>query len=115
MDIVIAQRILCTRHGALWYESPGHLKLGVARNLKSTTLPIHGLRHPPSGTTTGWFVWAGEGDPLPDRDFFVPLHVEHLQSWRPEVMRFLGLPPGWRFLTDGTHDDVWEDARLLGV
>jgi len=46
-------------------------------------------------------------------DAFVPLHVEHLAAWRPEILRFLGLPPGWRFLTDGSYVDVWYDAALL--
>jgi hypothetical protein len=28
---------------------------------------------------------------------------------------FLGLPPGWRFLIAGEHEDVWEDPSLLNV
>ena len=46
-------------------------------------------------------------------DFFVPLHVEHLDDWRPEVVAYLALPPGWRFLLVPGHEDVWEDASLL--
>jgi hypothetical protein len=30
-----------------------------------------------------------------------------------EILKFLGLPPGWRFLTDGLYVDVWYDAALL--
>jgi hypothetical protein len=40
--------------------------------------------------------------------------VAHLSSWRPEVLKFLGLPPGWRFLTDVKgYEDVWHDPSLL--
>lgn len=59
--------------------------------------------------------WAGEGGPSSDPDYFVALHVEHLLEWRLKGMKYLGLPPGWRFLTDGTHDEVWEDASLLDI
>jgi hypothetical protein len=66
------------------------------------------------GDTSGWYIWAGEGSPSSDPDFFVPLHLEHLSEWRPEILKFLGLPPGWRFLTAGKYEDVWYDATLLG-
>jgi hypothetical protein len=31
----------------------------------------------------------------------------------PLAAPFLGLPPGWRFLTDGDSMDVWHDANLI--
>jgi len=104
---------MCERHGLEWVPAPSHLKVGIARNVKSTLVPINGLRLRPEGDTTGWFIWAGEGEPDTAPDFFVPLHVAHVAEWRPEILKFLGLPPGWRFLTDGTHEDVWEDRALL--
>ena len=45
--------------------------------------------------------------------FFVPLHVVHLDEWCPEVKKYLGLPPGWRFLIAEGHEDVWFDESLL--
>lgn len=84
-------------------------------NLRSGLLPLNGVRHPPEGDTTGWHIWAGEEFPE-DADFFVPLHVIHLKDWRPGVLKFLGLPPGWRFLTDlHGYEDIWEDSSLLNV
>jgi hypothetical protein len=32
--------------------------------------PVHGLRHPPAGGTSGWYVWTGEL--LADDDFSSP-------------------------------------------
>jgi hypothetical protein len=37
--------------------------------------------------------------------FFKPLHASHLIEKLPEVVRFLGLPPGSRFLLAGEHVD----------
>jgi hypothetical protein len=110
----IEQMTLCKRYGAVFTPSSEHLKVGVAKNVREGTLPINGLRHPPAGDTTGWYIWAGE-EPGEDPDFFLPLHVEHLREWCPSAVRFLGLPPGWRFLVADAYEDVWEDRSLLDI
>jgi hypothetical protein len=92
---------------------PG-MKVGVAVNVRDGIFPINGLRHPPEIDTTGWYIWAGE-ELSGDSDFFKPLHVEHLPEWCPEVLKFLGLPPGWRFLIAGDYEDVWYDESLLNI
>lgn len=74
--------------------------------------PLNGLRHPQEGDTSGWYLWAGT-DLSDEPDFFVPLHVEHLEEWCPEAIPFLALPPGWRFLVAPGIEDVWEDLSLL--
>lgn len=106
------QLALCKRYGVEFVEAPLGLTLGISRNVRDGLLPINGLRHPPAGDTTGWYIWAGE-ELSADPDFFVPLHVKHLADWCPEAMRFLGLPPGWRFLVAGEYEDAWEDPTLL--
>lgn len=110
----IQQRALCERYGTDYSPLPNGMQVGIARNVRDGILPVHGLRHPPAGDTTGWYIWAG-GEPSDDPDFFVPLHVEHLDTWCPEAIRFLGLPPGWRFLVAGDYEDVWRDSSLLNV
>ncbi|MBC8069543.1 MAG: hypothetical protein IAG13_14495 [Deltaproteobacteria bacterium] len=114
MDIkhILEQRELCERYGTGFVAAPAGLKVGVSRNLREGLAPVNGMRHPVSGDTTGWYIWAGE-ELSPEPDFFVPLHVEHLVDWCPEALRFLGLPPGWRFLLAGEYVDVWEDPSLL--
>lgn len=87
-------------------------KVGVARNVRSALWPINGLRHPAAGDTSGWFIWAGEELSV-SADFFVPLHVAHLNEWRPDVLPYLDLPPGWRFLIAPGYEDVWFDESLL--
>ncbi len=114
MNDRLQQQLLCERYGTEYSPAPSEMKVGIARNVKDGVLPIHGLRHPPVGDTTGWYIWAG-GEPSDDPDFFVPLHVEHVTTWCPEVVRFLGLPPGWRFLVAGDDEDVWQDASLLNM
>jgi hypothetical protein len=74
--------------------------------------PIHGLRHPPTEDTNGWYIWCGELSEADD--FFSPLHVEHLAEYLPSAVEYLSLPPGFRFLIDGGNfEDVWFDPTLL--
>ncbi|MEQ1698563.1 MAG: hypothetical protein ABMA25_00550 [Ilumatobacteraceae bacterium] len=86
----------------------------MALNVRDGLVPLNGLRHPPEGDTTGWYLWAGEELSQED-DFFVPLHVEHLVQWCPDALPSLGLPPGWRFLIAPGYEDGWYDESLLDV
>lgn len=106
------QQAVCQRFAAEYYPSPADRKVGIALNVKQGLVPLNGLRHPPEGDTTGWYIWAGE-EFSGAADFFVPLHVSHLPSWCPQVIPYLGLPPGWRFLLAPGYEDVWFDGALL--
>lgn len=113
-EIVHEQNVICIKYNMPFFASPNELKVGIAKNVKSGLMPINGLRHPPEGDTTGWYIWAGE-EYSNDPDFFVPLHVEHLEEWSPLILKYLGLPPGARFLVTNDYEDVWEDKTLLEI
>ena len=103
---------LCQEQGVLPVPPLGSAKVGIALNVKEGKLmPVNGLRLPAENGTTGWYIWAGE-ELSRDDDFFKPLCVEHVGDWCSYITKFLALPPGWRFLTDGTYEDVWFDASL---
>ncbi len=87
-------------------------KLGLALDTIGES-PINGLRHKETGDTNGWYIWCGEsmGE---EHDFFSPLHVEHISEYLPEVIDYLHLPPGYRFLIDKSgYKDIWYDGSLL--
>lgn len=113
MEIIKSQKDICRKYSANYVESPINLKVGISLNVKSGQFPVHGLRHPMQGDTTGWYIWAGEYST--DPDFFKPLHVEHINEWNPIIAPYLGLAPGWRFLITPTYEDVWEDSTLLDI
>ena len=76
--------------------------------------PVNGLRHPSEADTNGWFVWCGDwsdGD-----EFFEPLHVEHMKDYLPHIIKYLDLPPGYRFLIDEAgYEDIWYDESLMNI
>ncbi|MEL6559616.1 MAG: hypothetical protein AAFQ94_15600 [Bacteroidota bacterium] len=73
---------------------------------------IHGLRHPAENGANGWYIWCG--DYSDSDDFFKPVCVEHLSNYlKTDLTQYLDLPPGFRFLIDGSrYEDVWFDQRL---
>ena len=114
-EIIKQQREICEKYGFEFEPSDLHLRVGISLDVKNNVQPIHALRHPAEGDTTGWYIWAGEYSE--DRDFFKPLHVVYLLDWCPLIIPYLGLPAGTRVLIaeDGNYVDVWEDLSLLDI
>lgn len=105
------QREYCSELNQPYVAADPDLKVGFALETRGL-LPINGLRHPEEGDTTGWYFYCGEEFPSGD-DAFSPLHTHHLIELQPEVLKFLGLPPGYRFLLAGDYVDVWYDPTVL--
>jgi hypothetical protein len=110
---VSRQRAFCVERGVEYAASPPQSKLGFAPSTKGK-FPINGLRHPIVGDTNGWYIWCGEKF-SDDVEFFEPQHAGHFYENYPEVAKFLGLPPGFRFLFNPDGIDVWFDESLLKV
>ncbi len=114
MNIEREQKELCQKYLTEYWPLDLNSRLGVSVNFFSRGLPLNGLRHPPEGDTNGWYLWAGEVLSQAD-DFFQPLHAKHLMEKCPEVLRYLGLLPGWRFLIANECEYVWYDEELLRI
>lgn len=112
IKIINQQKSICEKYESTFLESPLHLKVGISQNVKDGILPINGLRINPEGDTTGWYIWAGE-ELSQDDDFFVPLHIEHIENWVLNISKYLGLGPGWRFMVANDFEDVWFDESIL--
>jgi len=106
------QKNICEKYSLDFFATNEELRIGISDNIKSGIMPINGLRHFPEGNTTGWYIWAGEFSEAPD--FFKPMHLFHLKEYYPELLKYLALPPGNRFLIDDKgYEDVWFDEGLL--
>lgn len=112
MDVAQSQQEVCQKYGVECTPLDLKLKLGVSEDFFSGKLPLNGVRLTPKGDTCGWYLWAGE-EMSEAEDYFKPMHAFHLIEKCPEVIPYLGLPAGWRFLIAGDYEDVWLDEKLL--
>lgn len=108
-----SQETVASQYGSAFTPSAPHEKAGVAISTLSL-LPLNALRHPPNGETCGWYIWGGT-ELSSDPSFFQPLHVEHLATYCPIIVPYLGLAPGWRVLLAPNQREVWFDDQLLAV
>jgi hypothetical protein len=107
------QRHICQTYGAAFDPPVPSSKVGIALQTMSR-IPINGMRIPPTETTCGWYIYAGE-ECSSDPHFYQPMCLEHLERHCRFALPFVCLPPGWRFLTDGRgYIDAWFDEQLLG-
>lgn len=114
MEINKIQEGICEKFNAEFFETDFSLKIGITENLLSEKkiYPINGLRHNPVNNTSGWYIWSGEF--LENEDFFKTLHISHLTYTLPTIIKYMALPPGYRFLIDDKgYEDVWYDETLL--
>jgi hypothetical protein len=108
------QKSVCRKFGAHFLACDESLRVGISRDFDPRQIPINGQRHRPEGNMTGWWIWSTETFSEAD-DFFVPLCASHLHEVCPEILKYLGLAPGWRFLIAPGYEDVWFDENLLSV
>ncbi len=114
LNIEQSQREICQNYGAKFVLLDFNLKLGVADDFFSNIFPLNGLRHPAEVETCGWYLWAGKEISL-DEDYFKPMHVFHLIKKCPNILKYLGLPAGWRFLVTDNYEDVWFDKEIVQI
>jgi hypothetical protein len=114
-EFIKRQKEICERYGSLYLASPFDEMIGVALETfeDKSRMPIHGLRLPAeSNGYATWYIYAGEYSAADD--FYKPMHIGHLLELCPQVLQYLGLPPGWRFLFDDKgYEDAWYDERSL--
>ena len=106
------QKEICTTHNSTWKPINKKLNVGASANLDKS--PINGLRQPCEKGTTGWFIWTGEYSEA--NDFFQPICTEHLLQKRPDIIKYLGLDIGFRFLADRNgYEDIWFGENLKNI
>lgn len=110
------QKEICSKLKIDWTPVNINSLIAINDSLFSTLNPINGLRHPKHGTIDGWYLWRGGDIPQNDIEFFKPMHLLHLIEQYSSALKYLGLPPGWRFqIDDRGYEDIWFDKSLLDI
>jgi len=109
---VLQQKELCNKLDITHNPIDPYQIIGLSTDI--TLITLNGLRHPAEQHTSGWYIWAGEYSVA--NDFFNPVHAYHLLATKPNIIKYLGLPTGYRFLIDDEgYEDIWYDETLLNI
>lgn len=98
------QRQVCAKYGLPLHAPEEMVAIALDTLHKS---PIYGTRVKlPEGGTISWFIHCGEHSPV--SGFYQALHTGHLMEELPEVVKYLFLPEGAKFIIDREgYEDVW--------
>jgi hypothetical protein len=108
------QKDVCKRFNLPWTPTDEKLMVAINDSLFSDKLPVNGLRHRRENKIDGWYLWSGDEIPQDKNDFFNPIHISHLIELHPLVLKYLGLPHGYRFqIDDKGYEDIWFDETIL--
>ncbi|HWA24803.1 MAG TPA: hypothetical protein VG734_03940 [Lacunisphaera sp.] len=103
--IIEEQKQICAKYGADFYPCAADERAGVALQTLASE-PIYGVRKKNEDGTASWYIWGGSYSATPD--FYQPLCAGHIEDSLPIALRYLALPPGYKFIIDRHgHEDVW--------
>ncbi|PPJ22352.1 hypothetical protein C5E45_23535 [Nocardia nova] len=106
MKTLEMQQSVCARYGLTGVPPEPMVALAVET---VGAMPIYGTRlELGDGDNVGWFLHCGEFSDA--TDFYGPVHTDHLKQLLPQVISYLRLPPGSRFIIDDRgYEDVWTE------
>ncbi|UYV55660.1 immunity protein Imm33 domain-containing protein [Priestia megaterium] len=75
---------------------------------------IQGVRYEEDGEKSGWLLYCEEQDlDSLHEGAFLTLRLYELTLKRPDLLKFLGLPTGYRFVLKEDEYNAWEDRNLF--
>jgi hypothetical protein len=104
-----AQFWVCRRWAAPYLPTDGRALVAISPLVLEGHLPVEGSRIRGRGENSGWIIFAGDRDE--EVADLIREHAVHLATKRPDLLRYLGLPAGWRFYCDAAGENVWEAER----
>lgn len=107
-ELIAEQKLLCEEVGSAYVEVKGDDVIAVAVHTLNKD-PIVGIRKPAEGEEqVSWYIYGGE---LEGADSFETMTIRKFQELAPEVLPYLALDVGYRFMIDtDDYEDVWKEG-----
>src|SRR3989344_3562444 len=106
-----SQQEICKKYNTDFMPPDSEDIIGMSDNTNGRNMPINGMRHHAKDDSSGWYVYSGNEQSRAD-DFFKPHHIKHIYGRCPQIIKYLALPPGYRFqIDDKGYKHVWFDKN----
>lgn len=108
-ELILEQKLLCEEFGSVYIEVSGDDVIAVAVQTLNKD-PLVGIRkQPTTDENVSWYIYGGELEEGIDN--FETMTVRELQDIAPDVLPYLALDVGFRFMIDGDdYEDVWKEG-----
>ena len=110
-ELIAEQKLLCEEYDSAYIQVQGDDVVAIAVDSLNQE-PIVGIRKKPeTEENVAWFIYGGElGE---GQDIFQTMTVRELQDILPEVLPYLALAEGYRFMIDREdYEDVWKEGSI---
>lgn len=109
IKVVSEQREMCKRFNVTPSFPTFSQKIVVSDGVYEG-LPVEAVRYPSPEHMTGWWLTTEQYDG--NTKSLKPVHYFHVAFKRPDLIKYLALPNGYRFFA-GIEEDVWFDQKIL--
>lgn len=107
----IQQHEACRLAGGAFSPPLPDQKIAVSAGVLAGVQPVEGVRYPAPPHMSGWYLTTDQYSGNV-RDLQIE-HLYHLTAARPELARYIALPPGYRFFLAGAKESVVLDEAVL--
>lgn len=108
-ELIAEQKLLCEEFGSAYVEVSGDDVIAIAVKTLNKD-PLVGIRKKAeTEENISWYIYGGELEE--GTDDFETMTVRQLQEIAPDVLPYLALETGYRFMIDGDdYEDVWKEG-----
>jgi hypothetical protein len=107
----LEQSNICRQAGAPFEPPYADQKVATSVGVMEGDVPVWGVRYSAPPHMSGWYLttdrYSGNIEDLKVG------HLHHLTALRPDLVRFLALPHGYRFELTGQGERAYFDAQVL--
>lgn len=110
IEIYLKQKQLCQIHDVTPNFPSFGQKIVISKGVQEG-LSVEAVRYPSPNHMSGWWLVTDEYDDNPDS--LQVIHLFHVLFSRPDLVKYLALPFGFRFQQNNNDYEVWFDQEVL--
>lgn len=108
ISIQSSQMLVCKKNNSN-YQYPRYNQLVAVSDGFFDGMAVDGVRYESPDHMSGWYLTTSIFDD--DINKLKLFHFTHIAKFRPELVKFLGLEPGFRFYSEDSA--IWFDSEVL--